>query len=438
MAVSKNVLGMNARNFLYIRRYNPPFAKRLADDKLETKKLLLNYTIATSKLLATFYNRKDILNFNWQLPKEGFALKPARGYGGQGILIFKSWEQNIGVTLTGRTYTIKQLQSHLFDILDGAYSLQFLPDKAFIEEIIHPHPFFRKIALIGLPDIRIVVFNHVPVMSYMRLPTEESEGKANQTSGAIGVGIDLRTGITTYATIHKTHYITYLPGTKIKAAGIKIPEWDSVLFLATKTQFISGLGYAGVDIVFDAKKGPLVLEVNARPGLSIQVSNKTSIRTRLERVENMDIQTPQRGIEVAKSLFAEEFSEKVASSEKTLTVIEPITLKYQGQTKTVDAKLDTGAFRSSIDEQLAKELGLPITKRKVYVKSASGQAYRPTVSLTFTLAGKKISTVVSVVDRSILRYPFIVGRKDLKGFLIRPVIQNGEEIDGLDEEEKVS
>lgn len=433
MAVSKNVLGMNARNFLYIRKYNSASAKRRADDKLETKKLLLANSIATSKLLATFYNRRDIKKYNWELPKEGFVIKPARGYGGQGVLVIKSWENGIGTGLTDKKYTIKQLQSHLYDILDGAYSLQFLPDKAFIEETIRPHPFFKKIAPLGLPDIRVVVFNHVPIMSYMRLPTKESEGKANQTSGAIGVGIDLRTGITTYATIHKTHYITYLPGTKIKAAGIKIPDWDNLLLLATTTQSIMRLGYAGVDIVFDAKHGPMVLEINARPGLSIQLANKASLRTRLERVENMSIPTPQRGIEVAKSLFAEDFSEKVHAHEKTLTTIEPITLKYHGKTKEVQAKLDTGAFRSSIDQNLAKELALPVTMKKVYVKSASGQQLRSTVPISFTLAGKKINTVASVVDRSFLRYPVIVGRQDLKGFLIKPIIQDGEEDDEFEE-----
>lgn len=427
MAVSKNVLGMNARNFLYIRKYNKPSAKRIADDKLATKKLLLKNNIATTGLLATFSNRKDILKFDWNLPKDGFVIKPARGYGGQGILLIKSWEQGKGISITGKTYTIKQIKSHLFDILDGAYSLQFLPDKVFIEEIIHSHPFFRRLAPIGLPDIRVVAFNNVPIMSYMRLPTKESEGKANQTSGALGIGIDLRTGITTYATIHKTKYITYLPGTKTKVRGIKIPEWDTVLMLAVTTQSIMKLGYAGIDIVFDAKRGPMILEVNARPGLSIQLANKASLRTRLERVENMLIPTPQRGIEVAKSLFAEEFSEKVTPGEKVLNTVEQITFKYQGQTKVCQAKLDTGAFRTSIDRNLAEELSLPVMSKKVYVKSASGQRYRPTVKISFTLAGKRINTIASVVDRSFLRFPVIIGRRDLEGFLIKPIAIEGEE-----------
>src|SRR3954470_11023658 len=122
MAVSKTVLGMNARNFLYIRPNNKASAKRRADDKLETKKMLLQNNIPTPPLLATFYDRGDVRNFHWQLPSEGFALKPARGYGGGGILAFKSWTGESGVTMGNETYTIKQLNSHIFDILDGAFS----------------------------------------------------------------------------------------------------------------------------------------------------------------------------------------------------------------------------------------------------------------------------------------------------------------------------
>src|SRR6185503_8203700 len=92
MAVTKKVLGMNARNYLYIRRYNSRSAKYVADDKLETKKLLLSNDIKTSRLFASFYSRDDILNFDWStLPSAGFAIKPARGYGGGGILAFKKW-----------------------------------------------------------------------------------------------------------------------------------------------------------------------------------------------------------------------------------------------------------------------------------------------------------------------------------------------------------
>lgn len=436
MAVSKTILGMNARNFLYIRPHNKPSAKRRADDKLETKKILLAFDIPTPSLLATFYTSQDVRNFDWsKLPADGFAIKPARGYGGGGILAFKKWDGDSGITVAGETYTSKQLSSHIFDLLDGAYSLQYLPDKAFIEKLITPHPFFKKIAPIGLTDIRIIVFHNIPVMAMMRIPTQQSGGKANLQQGAVATGIDMRTGITSHALYHN-HFIKRLPDAKVKAAGIKIPDWDKLLLLAAKTQEASGLGFTGVDLVVDAQRGPMVLEINARPGLKIQNANLASLRTRLERVEGMDITTPERGVEVAKSLFAESFSEKVKTGPKILPVIYPVTIKYKDTLKTIQAKLDTGAYRTSIDTYLAKQLGIPISDNKIYIKSASGRAYRQTVQLNFELAGKKITTTASVVNRSYMKYQMIVGRMDLKGFLIDPELEAEESEDMSDIEER--
>jgi len=438
MAVSKTVLGMNARNFLYIRPNNKPSAKRRADDKLATKKMLLAHDLPTPSLLATFYTGQDVRKFDWtQLPKDGFAVKPARGYGGGGILVFKNWEGLTGTTVNGETYTSKQLSSNIFDLLDGAFSLQYLPDKAFIERLIAPHSFFKKIAPVGLTDIRVIVFHNIPVMAMMRIPTQQSEGKANLQQGAIATGIDMRTGITSRALFHN-NFIKRLPDAKIKASGIKIPDWDKLLLLAARTQEASGLGFAGVDLVVDAQKGPMVLEINSRPGLKIQNANLASLRTRLERVEGMDVPTPERGVEVAKSLFAESFSEKVKIVPKILPVIYPVTIKYKDRIITITAKLDTGAYRTSIDTELAKTLGIPFSEDKIYVKSASGRAYRSTVQLTFELTGKKITTVSSVVDRSYMKYQMIVGRVDLKGFLIDPDLEQeeGEDLSDIEEREE--
>ena len=435
MAVSNKILGMNARNYLYIRRYNPPSARYVADDKLETKKLLLAHGIPAAGLFAEFSNRDDIKIFDWtNLSPSGFAVKPARGWGGGGILPIKGWDGTQGKTVSGDEYSVKRLENHVLDILEGAYSLQYLPDRALIEELLTENPFFKKIKAIGIPDIRVIVLNGVPVMAMIRLPTRESGGKANLHQGAIAMGVDIKTGITTSGVWHD-RVIQYIPETKIKVQGIKIPEWDMILLMASKTQMVSGLGYVGVDLVIDGKKGPLVLELNARPGLSIQIANIASLRTRLERVENMDIPSAERGVEVAKSLFAAPFASKVQIEKKVLGVIEPVKVMGASHAKTVDAKLDTGAFRSSIDIHLARELGIEISDdRKVFIRSASGQKYRPLVNVTFELAGKKVTSDASIVDRSHLRYPLIVGRKDLKGFMIDPDRAAPDEVIEVDED----
>lgn len=434
MPVSKNILGMNARNFLYIRKYNLSSAKKIADDKLEMKNLLIMNGIKTPKLLAVFYDRESIRSFNWEgLPDRGFVIKPARGFGGSGILPIKKWADTIGTSSTGQNFNLHQLESHILDILEGAYSLKFLPDNAFIEERLAPHPFFKKFTSFGIPDIRVIVFNNIPVMAMMRLSTEESKGKANLHQGALGFGIDMRTGITTHAILYDQR-ISYIPGLKTKTRGIKIPDWDKVLFLAAKTQALSGLGYAGIDIVFDGKEGPMVLEVNARPGLSIQNANKDSLRSRLERVENIITPTPERGIELSKNLFAESFSEKVPISPKVLSIAQDVTFYRNGEPITVKAKLDTGAHRTSIDRNFAAVLGLQSLDERVFVKSASGENFRPITKVSFILAGKKISTTASLVDRSSLKYPVIIGHRDLKDFLIKPIFDDESALDDEPEE----
>lgn len=434
MPVSNNILGMNARNFLYIRKYNPPSAKKIADDKLLMKSILFENGIKSPKLFNIFYDRDSIKNYSWEdLPERGFVIKPARGYAGSGILPIRKWENNIATTASGQTYTIQQLESHILDILEGAYSLKFLPDNAFIEERLYPHPFFKKLTGFGIPDIRVITLNNVPIMAMLRLSTEESHGKANLHQGAIGFGIDIRTGITTHAILYD-QVISVIPNTKVKTRGIKIPHWEEVLLLASKTQQITGLGYAGIDIVLDGKQGPMILEVNARPGLSIQNANKASLRSRLERVENIVTPTPERGVEIAMNLFAESFSEKVSITPKVLTIIQEVTFYRNGEPITVKAKMDTGAYRTSIDRKFAELLGLTVLSEKVFVKSASGESFRPTAKASFMLGGKKINTVVSIVDRSNLKYPVIVGHRDMSDFLIKPAF--GQPYDSEDDVEE--
>lgn len=426
MSINKGPLGMNARNFLYVNRYNKAFFKRRADDKVATKRVLFAAGIPTARILHTFLSRKGIKTFNWDLPEEGFAIKPSRGYGGEGIHVFKSWDGYTGTTVSGKIYTLKQIKAHIFDIFEGIYSLQSIPDTAYIEERIKPNHFLKKLAPIGLPDIRIIVFNKIPIMAMLRIPTKESSGKANLHQGGIGIGIDIRTGITNYA-YSRGRIIRKIPDTKIKAAGIKVPDWDEILLLASQTQVAMGLGYAGIDIVLDRDHGPIVIEVNARPVLSIQNVNQASLWFRLETVENLKVPTCERGVEIAKSVFAEDFSDKVSSEKKVLSVIEPVTILQNGFARMYNAKIDTGAFRTSLDESIVAELNIPILPEKYWAVSANGKQKRDAVRVNIVLGGKKITTVATVAKRSHLKFPLIIGRRDMKGFYVNPSLSLKEE-----------
>lgn len=420
MPVSRLALGMNARNYLYIRPNNMRMAKKRADNKLLTKKRLIKNKVPTPKLIEVFRKHRDVRDFDWNKLKGSFVLKPARGYGGSGIMVIRNWNGVKGRLIGGSAITAEQLEAEVFSILDGAYSMSHLPDTALIEKRVVVSSAMRKLSKKGVPDIRVIVYNKVPIMAMLRLPTVHSNGCANLHQGAIGIGIDLRTGITTKG-VYFGEETELIPETKIKVRGIKIPKWGRILKYAVQAQVVSRLGYAGIDIVLDEDEGPLVLEVNARPGLQIQLANGASLRTRLERVADMQIPTVEYGIDLAKYLFAESALTNVPETSNVLNVIEKVTLYGPKGKKKVNAKIDTGAYTSSIDESLVEQLGFEPYHKKKRVRSGIGFEVRDAVRITLRIHNKDINTIASCTDRTHMRYDMIIGRRDLKGFLVDPV-----------------
>lgn len=396
--------------------------------------------VGVPKLIARFRNQEELTAFKWEKLEGNFVIKPVSGYGGEGILIIRrrgkwagDWQK-----MNGEMVNTKDIKRHCQEILGGRYSLYGMPDYVLVEERVKIHPLFLSITRSGTPDVRVIVYNRVPVMAMLRVPTDKSGGKANLQQGAIGLGIDLATGITTFGIEGKGGQIEkiydYGKKRKRKVNGIKIPFWREILETAIKVQMsIEGLGFIGVDIVLDKEKGPMILEVNARPGLSIQLCNKAGLKSRIEKIEGMDVRSVDHGITLAKYLFGESFFEKVEEKEKAKTVgpLEMIKIKLgKGKklVKEVRAKIDTGAFRSSIDRSLAESLGLLSDERVLYYRhyrsSLGKHKDRPVIGLTFWLKGKKVVTAVNVADRHKLRTKFLLGRKDLEGFLVSAKKQN--------------
>jgi alpha-L-glutamate ligase-like protein len=145
-------------------------------------------------------------------------------------------------------------------------------------------PVFERVSFKGVPDVRIIVFQGYPVMAMIRLPTRLSDGKANLHQGAIGVGIDLPTG-TTKRGVWGSELIRDHPDTENTIVGLQIPRWNELLLMAARCYELSELGYIGVDFVLDRDHGPMILELNARPGLSIQMANGNGLQPRLRKVE---------------------------------------------------------------------------------------------------------------------------------------------------------
>lgn len=422
-----HILGLNARSRLYLTPYNKKRGRKIADSKLKTKKVLLKEGIPTPSSYATFKSPGDVYSFKWEALPDSFVVKPDQGFGGEGIIVVrkKAREKGYWITSKKELVNIEDLKIHILDILDGVYSLHNIPDRALIEEYVGKHKVFRKYAVRGTPDIRIIVFNKVPVLAMLRLPTRESGGKANLHQEAIGVGIDIATGITTWA-IQRGGYIRFKPGTERKLNGIKIPNWTDCLTLAVRTQEVSGLGFLGCDIIMHPDKGPMVLELNARPGLQIQLANKVGLRKRLDRVEDLEVRDAEHGVKIAKALFAERFADRVAAEEgiKTIGVWEPIRIvSREGNKVEVLAKIDTGAWRTSMDRGIAEKLGLLHPSNILWskkVRTSLGKEERQVINLKYYLAGRRIKTIASLASRSHLRVPVIVGRRDLEGFVVSP------------------
>lgn len=427
MARLSDILGLNARSadFLLL---NKKSARKKADDKLLTKRMLKKAHVPHPKLLGVLRDAHQVRDYRWDKLTGGFAIKPVQGFGGQGILLIKRSAKEEGKfwTVDGKKLSVEDLVLHTVDIVEGKYSHNNLPDKAMIEERITIHPKFRKLAVGGAPDVRVIVFNKIPIMAMLRLPTEESSGKANLHQGAIGLGIDMATGITTHG-VYKNNQLKYFPDTNKKVNGIAVPYWNKILLMAVKTQKISHLPYLSVDMLIDQEKGPVVLELNDQPGLSIQLANMTGLRRRLERVEGLEVDDVEKGVKIGKALFASKFANRVtfAGEEKpVLGIFEAVKVRTgKKKWEEVHAKIDTGARSTSIDQTLALELGLLTPENVLWtkkVKNSLGFEERTIIAIAFKLKGKVIRTRASLTNRAELRRQLLIGRRDLKEFLVDP------------------
>ncbi len=283
----RGIMGMNQRNAEFIMPYNPRNQYPLVDDKVRTKRLAIENNIAVPELYATVEIEHDVYTMLDTLKHHSsFVIKPNQGSGGNGVLVISNRIGNHFTKASGAMISNQQLRRHTSNILSGMYSLGGVPDSAIIEYRVESDPFFDNISYQGVPDIRVIVFKGVPVASMLRLPTRDSDGKANLHQGAIGVGIDIKTGITRKG-VRSNNMTTVHPDTFQPIDGLQMPHWENLLTLAARCSELVGLNYIGVDIVMDRTHGPLMLELNARPGLNVQLATGRGLLFNLRLVEKM-------------------------------------------------------------------------------------------------------------------------------------------------------
>jgi alpha-L-glutamate ligase-like protein len=290
------VIGINQRNSRYTLRCNPRRLYPLVDDKLRTKRLCEAAGIPTPQLLAVATHPFEVKSLPRRLAdQERFVLKPSHGAMGNGILVVTGRTLDGGFSRAGgRTFDEVALLYHAASIISGLYALAGQPDSAMVEELLVTHPELAEISTDGVPDVRIIVYRGIPVMAMTRLPTSRSGGRANLHQGAVGVGIDLVSGESTNAVLENRPVRRHPDSGKL-LLGRRIPHFDRAVETAVRATDQTGLGYVGADIVVDARLGPVVLELNARPGLAVQVANRAGLLPRLSAVDASF--HPERGID---------------------------------------------------------------------------------------------------------------------------------------------
>ena len=283
----RGIMGMNKRNHSYIGRYNDRSLYPLVDDKLKTKFIAQQAGATVPDLIGVIDSQGSVKKIH-DMVKDwpGFVIKPAQGSGGKGILVIVKHKDGIYVKPSGAEINKQDVERHITNTLAGLFSLGGKNDVAMVENLIQFDNVFDGFSFEGVPDVRVIVFKGYPVMAMMRCSTSASDGKANLHQGAVGVGIDIASGKAVRA-VQFNQPIEHHPDTDRLLSELQVPNWKKLLTLAASAWEMTGLGYMGTDMVLDKVKGPMVLELNARPGLAIQIANGCGLLPRLRHIENI-------------------------------------------------------------------------------------------------------------------------------------------------------
>ena len=275
----ENVMGMNRRNLEYIYPNNPRKYFQYANNKLLTKKTLESAGVSVPKTFmeVSYFFELQKIEKEMKL-HHSFVIKPSSGSGGNGILVIDKYRDGIWFSVSGKKYTLEMIKKHIADIIFGVYSFG-LNDTAIVEERIIQEESISKLSPLGLADIRMINYKNKNIAAMLRIATCASDGKANLHQGGIGVSIDIDKGVTCFAQI-KREDITHHPDTNEPLLNVNIPYWNQLKQLCEQTSRLIPMNYLGIDIALGVN-GPIILEVNARPGIEIQNVSHSGLIERL-------------------------------------------------------------------------------------------------------------------------------------------------------------
>ncbi len=276
----ENLLGINSRNRNLVYQHNEKGLLRLAADKLASKEALKHLGIPVPDTLFVIEGQKEINQLEQQLNKyNSFVIKPNQGSQGKGILVIRDKHHDY-LSASGKPYNLDDLKKHIKEILIGHHSQSGDQDIAYLEPLIEQDESLNQICDLGLSDIRVILGKGRVISAMLRMPTQHSSGKANLHQGAIGIAIDIETGITSRA-LYKNKSIQQHPDNQAQLIGIQIPYWPQIISMAIASYKAIPLGYLGVDVCLSQQQGPLILEVNGRAGLEIQNIQQQGLKEKL-------------------------------------------------------------------------------------------------------------------------------------------------------------
>ncbi len=433
------ILWLNKRNINYIKKRNPKKQIRLANSKYHTKKFLAERGIPVPQTLWVIKNRKKLFQYNFNKFKtENFVVKPNQWSKWRWIFIIKKLkEREANNTLKGQwsrhkwlkkrreiIYSYKEelfnnqlfivnkkklsdrwLKQQLVSIIDGQYSIGSKNDVILIEELVKPSKEFLPFCEHGLADIRIICFNLVPIAAMLRMPTKKSGGKANLAQWGIGFGVDISSGkIVSMKNKKRIHYESF-PEEFTSFFHKKINNRDDMLLYSSSIQYFTNIGFIGLDRVL-TPQWPKILEINARAWIEIQNITLKPLESILSKIEDLNISTPEKGVEIAKSLFSTEKSTEIPTA-KIIYLSQPWKVNYIKQDESGDfdviASINTKKKRNYISKSLASKLK---QSQKVSLELSNGIIIRePNLHKSLTIKGNHVQ----------------IGTETLKNFYIKPI-----------------
>lgn len=389
------ILGMNARNLLYIKKYNPKSWVRLADNKLKTKRYLGERGIPFAETYATIRNLSELRSWEYTAIQKNCVIKPNEWSKGNGILVLDYDEK--GFFDSDHRYSEDELRTHMEDILDGAFSITNSHDAVLIEEKLVPGNSFKHFCQYGLADIRIIVFNLVPIAAMVRMPTKTSGWKANLGQWGIGFWVDIATGEIHTFFQNRTIFHDTFPEKYRFLQGKIIDHWDDILLYSSQIQIFTKLKYLALDWVI-TPDGPKLLEINARAGLEVQNVNGIGLRDRLNKVEKLKVTDPLKWREIAQSLFHE-------------------TPMFHIQQKDIIYTQQRGILTINEKTKIPVEI-IPNIQQKISTASPDINLENNPISIT-TTDGAHIKTSF-VSDKTLPKWTILLWTDSLQGLYINP------------------